>query len=470
MVAAGDASEMTAGLQAIVLAAGKGTRMNSPWPKVLHMAAGRALVHYVLDLCDELGAKTTVVVGHEADAVRSACSERNGVGFVTQEPQLGTGHAVQVALQGVELEPGCDVLVLAGDAPLLRAATLRRLCSLRRESGAAAALVSFRTPRPAQYGRVVRDDDGRVVRIVEARDADATVRAIDEVNSSLYVFEGARLAAAIHGLRPDNAQGEFYLTDVIGMMAAAGHGVEALVIDDPEEAAGVNTPGELAKAERAIYARRALDLIEAGVSIERPDTVLIGPEVRVAAGARIRPFTLLDGRTRIESEAVVGPFCRIEDSEIGSGAVILDSCLVRQSRVLAGASVGPFAHIRPESIVGERAKVGNFVELKKTTLGAGSKAPHLSYLGDATVGAGANIGAGSITCNYDGQVKSPTVIEDGAFVGSNSILVAPVRVGRNAYTAAGSVITRDVPEEALAVGRSRQENKPGWAARRKKKA
>jgi bifunctional UDP-N-acetylglucosamine pyrophosphorylase/glucosamine-1-phosphate N-acetyltransferase len=231
----------------------------------------------------------------------------------------------------------------------------------------------------------------------------------------------------------------------------------------------VNTPAELSGVERALYERRTNGLLAEGVFIERPDTVLVGPAVRVEAGARIRAFTILEGETRIRTGASVGPFCRIEDSEIASNATVLDSCLVRSSRVEAGASVGPFAHIRPDSVVGENAKVGNFVELKKTKLGAGSKAPHLSYLGDATVGARANIGAGTITCNYDGVVKSPTAIEDGAFVGSNSILVAPVRIGQGAYVAAGSVITRDVPAEALGVGRARQENKPGWAARRPKK-
>ena len=443
--------------------------MNSALPKVLHAAAGRPILHYVLDRCEELGAESVIVIGHQAEIVREACASRNGLTFATQEPQLGTGHAVQIALRALPDDSKLPVLVLAGDVPLLRTETLRALCSLREESGAAAALVSFRTPAPAAYGRILRDPVGRVAAIVEAKDATAEQRLIDEVNASLYVFDGMKLRATIQNLRPNNAQGEFYLTDVIGLMVAAGERVEALMVTDPTEATGVNTTIELSAAERELYERRTRALLAAGVSIERPDTVLIGPNVRVEAGARIRAFTILEGSTLVEAGASVGPFCRIEDSRIGPNATILDSCLIRSSTVEAGASVGPFAHIRPDSLVGENAKVGNFVELKKTSLGPGSKAPHLSYLGDATIGAKANIGAGTITCNYDGVVKSPTAIEDGAFVGSNSILVAPVRVGRGAYIAAGSVITKDVPADALGVGRARQENKPGWASRRPKK-
>ncbi len=460
---------MTPALRAIVLAAGKGTRMNSARPKILHEAAGWPLLRYVLDVCVELGAQTVVVVGHQAAAVRAACSESAVLAFVTQEPQLGTGHAVQIALKEKPVLPGVPVLVLAGDVPLLRAETLRALCSLRQNAGAAAALISFRTSSPGSYGRIVRDEGGRVVRIVEAKDATPKELSIDEVNASLYVFDGDRLGETLRNLRSNNTQGEFYLTDVVGLMVAAGERVETLVVDDPTETTGVNTTTDLAAVEKEIYARRAIGLVSAGVSIERPDTVLIGPVVRIAAGARIRAFTILEGSTRIGAGAVVGPFCRIEDSEIGSGATILDSCLIRGSTIGAGASVGPFAHVRPESNVGENAKVGNFVELKKTSLGAGSKAPHLSYLGDATIGTKANIGAGTITCNYDGVVKSPTTIDDGAFVGSNSTLVAPVKVGRGAYIAAGSVITKDVPDEALGIGRARQENKAGWASRRAKK-
>lgn len=460
---------MTSSLRAIVLAAGKGTRMNSALPKVVHSAAGRPLLHYVLDGCRELGAQALVVVGHQAEKVREACATLPNLRFAVQEPQLGTGHAVQVALHELAGEVPASILVLAGDVPLLRAETLRALCDLRRKSSAAAALISFRTPSPGAYGRIVRDGSGRVARIVEARDASPEEQSINEVNASIYVFDGARLLATINRVRSDNAQGEFYLTDVVGLLVAAGERVEALVLDDPSEAVGVNTPAELAAGETALYARRANQMILAGASIERPDTVLVGPQVAIAAGARIRAFTILEGSTRVEAGAVVGPFCRIVDSTIGEGAAILDSCLVLNSKIMAGASIGPFAHIRPDSVVGQNAKVGNFVELKKTTLGAGAKAPHLSYLGDATIGDKANIGAGTITCNYDGVVKNPTTIEEGAFVGSNSILVAPVRVGRGAYIAAGSVITKDVPEGALGVGRARQENKAGWASRRPRK-
>jgi bifunctional UDP-N-acetylglucosamine pyrophosphorylase/glucosamine-1-phosphate N-acetyltransferase len=460
---------MDSGLLAVVLAAGKGTRMNSALPKVVHPAAGRPLLHYTLDVCEEIGASVVVVVGHEAATVRRAAERTAGVSFVAQEPQSGTGHAVRVALEQIPAVPGVAMIVLAGDVPLLRAETLRALCAMREKSGAAAALISFRTSSPGAYGRVVRDARGFVSRIVEARDATPEEILLTEVNASVYVFAGDRLRDTIAKVRTNNTQGEFYLTDVIGLMVANDDRVEALVLEDPSEATGVNTTAELASVETEIYRRRALSHVSAGVWIERPDTVLIGPDVRLAQGARVRAFTILEGKTVLDAGSVVGSFCRIEDSQIGSGAVILDSCLIRQSMVSAGASVGPFAHIRPDSIVGENAKVGNFVELKKTTLGPGSKAPHLSYLGDATIGAKANIGAGSITCNYDGVVKSKTTIEDGAFVGSNSILVAPVTVGRGAYIAAGSVITKDVPAGALGLGRARQENKTGWVSRRAKK-
>lgn len=456
-------------LRVVVLAAGKGTRMNSELPKVLHPAAGRPLLHYTLDLCGELGAPALVVIGHEGSTVRAACGPRPDLSFVVQEPQLGTGHAVQIALRALPDEPDAAVAVLAGDVPLLRAATLRALCALRESRAAAAALISFKTLAPGAYGRVIRDSGGSVTRIVEAKDATEEERLITEVNASLYVFNARLLRQTIQKLGANNAQGEFYLTDVIGLLVASGHKVEALTLEDPAEASGVNTPAELGQVESEIFRRRAFDHLAAGVCIERPETVTIGPHVRLARGARLRPFSIIEGASVIEAGAVIGPFCRIEDSEIGPEAVILDSCLIRQSRVSAGASIGPFAHLRPESVVGENAKVGNFVELKKAVLGAGSKAPHLSYIGDASVGSKANIGAGSITCNYDGVSKNRTTIEDGAFVGSNTILVAPVTVGQGAYIAAGSVITKDVPAGALGVGRARQENKAGWATRRARK-
>ena len=463
---------MTPSIRTIVLAAGKGTRMQSPRPKVLHEAAGRPLLAYVLDVCQTISADTVVVVGHKAEEVRAAFPEKPGLRFAHQEPQLGTGHAVQTALQawpGDDHDDDAPVVVLAGDVPLLRPETLRALCDLHLRRGASATLISFRAANPGGYGRVRRNDSGEVVGIVEARDATPAELRIDEVNASLYVFKGRPLRETVARLSAGNAQGEYYLTDTIGMLAAAGERVEALLLEDPSEATGVNTLLELSAVEKEIFARRADALVGAGVIIERPDTVLIGPSVRVDPGARLRAFTILEGSSRVAKGASVGPFCRVEDSSIGEGATVLDSCLIRSSTVDAGASIGPFAHLRPDSVVGVNAKVGNFVELKKTRLGNGSKAPHLSYLGDAMIGEGVNVGAGTITCNYDGVTKSPTQIEDGAFVGSNSILVAPVKIGGGAYVAAGSVITKEVPEGALAVGRSRQENKPGWAARRPKK-
>jgi bifunctional UDP-N-acetylglucosamine pyrophosphorylase/glucosamine-1-phosphate N-acetyltransferase len=353
-----------------------------------------------------------------------------------------------------------------GDQPLLRGETLRALLDEHARSGAAATLLTATMDAGGAYGRVVRGPDGHPRAVVEGLDASPEVRAIREVNAGAYVFQEAALFAALERLRPDNGQGEYYLTDVIAILGETGERIAAWTSLDADEAFGVNTQAELAQASQRLRRRKLHGLLDAGVRIEDPDTTHVGEDVAVEADAVLRPFTLLEGRTRIGSGALVGPYVRISDSEIQPGAQVLDHCLLRECVVEAGASIGPFAHIRPGSRIGAGARVGNFVELKKTVLGAGAKAPHLSYLGDASIGPGANIGAGSITCNYDGTVKHPTRIEAGAFVGSNSTLVAPVTIGEGAYVAAGSAITEDVPAHALAVGRARQVVKPGWAKAR----
>jgi bifunctional UDP-N-acetylglucosamine pyrophosphorylase/glucosamine-1-phosphate N-acetyltransferase len=313
---------------------------------------------------------------------------------------------------------------------------------------------------------VLRGPDGFLRAVVEARDAPAEVRDVREINAGVYVFDLDPLLHALEGLRPDNAQQEYYLTDVLGLLVAAGHRVAAWACADAAEALGVNTQAELAEAAQQLRVRKLKSLLEAGVRIEDPATTHVDADAEVEADAVLRPFTILEGRTRIGAGASVGPYTRVVDSELGPGALVLDHCLLRECAVEGGASVGPFAHLRPESRVGQRARVGNFVELKKTRLGEGSKAPHLSYLGDADVGPGVNIGAGTITCNYDGVEKHPTRIEAGAFVGSNATLVAPLTIGEGAYVAAGSTITGDVPAHALALGRARQAVKPGWARTR----
>jgi bifunctional UDP-N-acetylglucosamine pyrophosphorylase/glucosamine-1-phosphate N-acetyltransferase len=448
---------MSANVAAVVLAAGKGTRMRSGLAKVLHPLEGRPLLGYVLDAVEAVGASPTiVVVGHQAEAVEAAYSGRQ-LEFVRQEPPLGTGHALVSARSRFASLQG-TLLVVNGDLPLLRAETLRELLAAHRRTGAAATILCVELADPGDYGRIVRDAEGAVLRIVEARDASPAERELREINVGVYALEQ---------LRPQNAQAEYYLTDCVGLLRQAGYRVAAWRAPDPTEALGVNTLGELAEVRRLLRSRRLAALLDAGVTIEDPATTHVGPDVELEPDATLRPFTLLEGRCRVRSGAVVGPFVRLVDVDVGPGAQIIDHCLLRECVVEEGATIGPFAHIRPETIVGRRAKVGNFVELKKTHLAEGSKASHLSYLGDATIGPGVNVGAGTITCNYDGFLKHPTAIGAGAFVGSNTTLVAPVTLGEGSYVAAGSVVTHDVPADALALGRARQLLKDGWARRRR---
>jgi bifunctional UDP-N-acetylglucosamine pyrophosphorylase/glucosamine-1-phosphate N-acetyltransferase len=462
---------MAARAQAVVLAAGRGTRMKSARSKVLHQALGAPLLEHVLRTVRALPVDpVTVVVGHQAEAVEAAFAGR-GLRFVRQDPPRGTGHAIMVARDEIAAHPAKTLLVVSGDVPLLRPETLLSLLNVHESSRAAATLLTVELPEPGAYGRVLRGTDGLVRAIVEARDASDEERRVREINAGIYAFDVALLLPLLSGLQPQNDQAEYYLTDVVGLLRSAGRSVHALKTADPTEALGVNTLAELAEVSRLLRERRVAELMAAGVTLEDPGSTQVGLDVVVEPDAVLRPYTILEGRTRIAGGAVVGPFVRLLDAEIGAGAQVLDHCLLRECVVGAGASIGPFAHIRPESHVGARAKVGNFVELKKTRLGEGSKAPHLSYLGDATIGPRANIGAGTITCNYDGQTKSPTEIGAGAFVGSNGTLVAPVKIGAGSYVGAGSVITEDVPDGALALGRGRQVVKPGWAearARRRK--
>ena len=437
--------------------------MKSGRAKVLHPVLGVPLLEHVLRAVAATGASpVTVIVGHQAEAVEAAFQGR-GLQFVRQEPPLGTGHAVQIARDAFAAHAERTLLVVNGDVPLLRAETLARLLAAHREGGAAATLLTALLDDPAAYGRVVRDGDGGVRAIVEAKDATAAEREVREINAGLYAFEVPALLGVLDRLRPQNAQGEYYLTDVVGLLRAAGERVAAVAADDPEEGLGVNSLAELAAVGRTLRARRTHALMECGVGIEDPETTHVGLDVVVEADARLRPYTMLEGRTVIRAGATVGPFARLVDTEVGEDAQVLDHCLLRECVIGRGAAVGPFAHIRPETRVGEKAKVGNFVELKKTSLGDGSKVPHLSYIGDATVGPGVNIGAGTITCNYDGMNKHPTRIEAGAFIGSDTTLVAPITVGAGAYVGAGSALTEDVPAGALALGRARQVIKPGWA-------
>ena len=454
-------------VQAVVLAAGRGTRTKSSRAKVLLPVLGQPLVEHVLRALGPLRPDpTTLVVGYQAEAAEAALAGR-GLTFVRQDPPLGTGHALLAARSVFAAHPDRTLLVVNGDLALLRGETLAALVDTHRRAAAAATLLSAVLPDAGAYGRLLRDPAGHVVGIVEARDASTEELAMREFNVGVYAFAVAPLLDALGRLQARNAQSEYYLTDVIGLLATAGHAVQSLALQDAAEGLGANTVAELADATRRLRERRLQDLMAAGVLVEDPGSTTVGLDTVVEADAVLRPFTLLEGRTVVRGGASVGPFVRILDSEIGPRAQVLDHCFLRECVVEAEASVGPFAHIRPESRIGPGARVGNFVELKKTHLGAGAKAPHLSYLGDATIGPKANVGAGTITCNYDGVSKHPTRIGAGAFIGSDTTLVAPITVGEGAYIAAGSAITEDVPPQALALGRARQVIKPGWAEKRR---
>jgi bifunctional UDP-N-acetylglucosamine pyrophosphorylase / glucosamine-1-phosphate N-acetyltransferase len=453
----------------LVLAAGKGTRMRSSRAKVLHTAFELPLLEHVLRAVRRLKPSAlTVVVGHQAEQVEQAFAG-TGVTFVRQHPQRGTGHAVQTAQEAFAHQPKLPLLVVSGDTPLLRSETFEALLATHTSNGAGVTLLTAELNDPGAYGRVVRSQTGAVERIVEAGDASREKHGLREINVGTYVFDVPALLSALESLDDRNAQGELYLTDAVQRIAAKGKAICAVCVKDPSEALGVNTLAELALAGDILRRRRLEALMASGVVVEDPASVCVGPDSTVDADALLRPFTMLEGRTHVATGARVGPFARLVNCSIGEGAEILDHCLLRDSSIGAAASVGPFAHVRPESVVGAKAKVGNFVELKKTHLGDGSKAPHLSYLGDSTIGPRVNVGAGTITCNYDGSKKYPTRIEEGAFVGSHTTLVAPVSVGAFAYVAAGSVITEDVPEGALALGRARQVVKPGWAEQRRER-
>jgi bifunctional UDP-N-acetylglucosamine pyrophosphorylase / glucosamine-1-phosphate N-acetyltransferase len=451
----------------VVLAAGKGTRMRSGLPKVLHRAAGLPLLEHVLRAAATLEpASVVLVLGHEADMVREAVGKRPGLGFASQQPQLGTGHALLQAEEALA-SAGGTVVLLSGDVPLLRPATLRALVERHRASGAAATVLTATVPAPEGYGRIVRDSAGRIARIVEHKDATPDERGIREINSGVYAFDLAPLFDALRAIGSANAQGEYYLPDLVTIYRSRGMVVETLALDDPTEILGVNSRKELAHVAAILRTAKNDALMAAGVSIVDPASTFIDPDVSVGADTIIMPGVYLEGRTAIGSGCEIHSGVRIVDSTIEDGVTINNFCVIVESVVRRGARLGPFAHIRPQSDVGESAHVGNFVELKKTSMGRGAKANHLSYLGDATIGEKVNVGAGTITCNYDGTAKHPTVIEDGAFIGSDTQLVAPVRVGKGAYVAAGSSITEDVPADSLAIARGKQVNKEGWAARKR---
>jgi bifunctional UDP-N-acetylglucosamine pyrophosphorylase/glucosamine-1-phosphate N-acetyltransferase len=451
----------------VILAAGKGTRLKSAVAKVLHRAGGRTLVEHVVRACQPLKARAMIaVVGHQSDEVTAVVAPF-GVRTILQQPQRGTGHAVLVTRRAIPARTKF-AMVVPGDAPLVQTGTLAALARMHEQSGAAATILSAEVQNPAGYGRIVRGEDGSVKAIVEDSALTAEQRAIREINSSIYCFTLEKLWPLLGALRPANLHRELYLTDAIALLRQKGETVEANRAADPDEVLGCNTRADLAAVDAAFRRRKRAALMDAGVTIELPETVLIDPEVTVGADTRIEPCVQLLGRTRI------GAGCTIRTGSVLADAVLEDNVLVKPYSVVVashlsrGAQVGPFAHLRDGARLEENARVGNFVEVKKSVLGDGAKAMHLTYLGDARVGGGTNIGAGTITCNYDGVRKNPTTIGKRVFIGSDTALVAPVRVGDGAYIAAGSVITENVPPDALGVARGRQVNKAGWAAARRR--
>jgi bifunctional UDP-N-acetylglucosamine pyrophosphorylase / glucosamine-1-phosphate N-acetyltransferase len=453
-------------IHVVVLAAGRGTRMKSALPKVLHQAAGLPLIEHVLRAAEAvLPASTVIVIGHQADEVRQALSCRPGLRFALQEPQLGTGHAL---LQAEPLLAGAagTALLLSGDVPLLRRETLAEIVERHHQRKAAATVLTARLDSPDGYGRIIRKE-GRIAAIVEHKDASSEERQIQEINSGIYAFDLVPLFGALKQLGSGNVQGEYYLPDLVRIYRARGLAVETVMVGNAREVLGVNSRRELADVTAILNRERNDALMESGVTLIDPATVYVGPDVTVGPDTIIHPGVHLEGHTRVGARCEIHAGVRIVDSRLDDEVTINNFCVIVSSTIATGAEIGPFARVRPDTTIGEGVHIGNFVELKKTSVGRGSKAGHLSYLGDSTIGERVNIGAGTITCNYDGSRKSPTIIEDGAFIGSDSQLVAPVRIGKDAYVAAGSSITEDVPAGSLAIARSKQINKEGWVARKR---
>lgn len=474
-------------LGVIVMAAGQGKRMNSNHAKVLHHVAGQAMVLYAVDVALQLaGQRIAVVVGHQADRVRQEIKaglagkpRAEAVNIVEQAEQLGTGHAVMQSRSVFAAEQAArptQYLILNGDTPLLREQTARNLLEVHQSQGATVTILTAMLDDPSGYGRVIRRDFGGagdavassdVLKIVEDRDATSVERGIKEINVGTYVVSGDFLFDALEKLEPDNAQGEFYLTDIVRMAVAQGLRVAAMTLQNPDEGLGVNTRRQLATAEQVIRQQICERWLDAGVTMRDPGSVWLDAGVTIGKDTVLYPNVILEGTTVIGEGTIIGSGVRISDCVIGSDVEILDHCVLREAQVEDKAHVGPFAHLRPGAIMRRNAKVGNFVEMKKAELGEGSKANHLTYLGDARIGKGVNIGAGTITVNYDGVRKHQTVIADHASVGSDTQLIAPITVGERAIVAAGTTVTQDVPPDSLAIARVAQMNRVGWVAKRR---
>jgi len=453
-------------LAVVILAAGKGTRLKSSLAKVLHRAGGRSLVEHVIAAGAPLKPrKTVVVVGHQAEQV-SAVAEPLDTESVLQQPQRGTGHAMQVARRA--LGSAKLALVLPGDAPLIRAETLRSMIAAHRAANAAATILSAVVSDPSGYGRILRKSETTVQAIVEESQLIDEQRELNEINSSIYCFTLEKLWPALAQVKPNNKHRELYLTDAVAVLAAKNETVLAHVAPDSREALGCNTRADLAEVDRIFRERKRAELMNEGVSIQLPETVLIDPDVTAGEDTVLEPAVQLLGKTKIGERCTIRTGSVLSDTIVGNDVIVEPHSVIAQSRLEDNVTVGPFARLRAGTHLKSGSRVGNFVETKKVTVGEGAKVPHLTYLGDASVGSKTNIGAGTITCNYDGFQKHATNIGKGVFIGSDSTLVAPVRIGDGAYVAAGSTITENVPEDGLGIARGRQINKPRWASRKRR--
>jgi bifunctional UDP-N-acetylglucosamine pyrophosphorylase/glucosamine-1-phosphate N-acetyltransferase len=453
-------------LAIVILAAGKGTRLKSSLAKVLHRAGGRTLAEHIVRACEPLKAReTVVVVGHQAEQVAAVVEPLSAV-TVLQQPQNGTGHAMQIAKR--KLGRAKFAIVLPGDAPLVRTETLKALAAAHRNGKAAATILSAVLADPSGYGRVVRKSETMVSAIVEESQLTSELREINEINSAIYCFTLEKLWPALAQVKPNNQHREIYLTDVIAALNAKGQTVLAQVSPDPREVLGCNTRADLAEVDRIFREWKRSALMEAGVTIQLPETVLIDPDVTAGEDTVIEPSVQLLGKTKIGARCTIRTGSVLTDAILGDDVKVEAHCVVAQSRLDDRVIIGPFARLRPDNHLKADARIGNFVELKKSTIGEGTKAMHLSYLGDSKIGKKSNVGAGTITCNYDGFHKYPTTIGNKVFIGSDTALVAPVRVGDGAYVAAGSTITENVPAGGLGIARGRQVNKPGWAEKKRR--
>ena len=449
----------------IIMAAGKGKRMKSNLPKALHNLAGKPILDYALDTVDQLEAKRKIlIVGYKSDKIRELIGDK--IEYVEQKEQLGTAHAVLQTKRLLSDFKG-DVLILSGDVPFLTVKTLKKLLKYHHANNFCCTLVSTILKTPKGYGRIIRDKKGEIKGIIEEVDLSADKKKITEVNSGIYCFSKDKLFQALEKITPDNKQGEYYLTDSVEILLKEGLTVGNIIVKDYSEILGINSRLDLTDASQKVYQKTLQDLMLQRVTIVDPNSTFIERGVKIGQDTIIYPFTIIEKDTKIESGCLIGPYSHLIDADIGKGVRVWSS-IIESSTVKERANIGPYTHLRPGTVVKRGAKIGNFVELKKTIMGEGSKASHLTYLGDAIIGKKVNIGAGTITCNYDGEKKHKTVIEDGVFIGSNNSLVAPVRLGKNSYTGAGSTITEDVPAGNLAIARSRQKNISGWQKKKKK--